>query len=1039
MKSKLSCLCIALFSAGVLFADVSEKVQGKADAVKPATPTVRVSPESAELMLYGDVTGNFQKGSAAKSRSLLACPDEGTLYDQNLGQSNYTTARTSDTNPGYAVADNFTNVQGPIQDLHFWGLQLACCWSACTESSPRFNVRILGDGGGQPNYGDVVCSWNNVLATRTDTGELFANAYTIWRFDIDPLPSDCGPLNPDATYWLEIVGTGGQADCWFLWIDSDLGDLMAYQQGASPPVVETDQAFCITGDTTAVGACCDDSTGTCEDNVSLIDCLGAFQRWVENAACADLNPVCGEALGACCYDDGTCALTTYSDCEGGQQGCPGDMDCDGDVDFDDIAPFVAAIGADPETWEAQYNCIWLNGDMDNDGDVDFDDIAPFVGAIGTTCFGGKATGPRWLGPDTICDDCCTVVCDGIAEGEPLCEQDYEDVFNGGCNSVPPIWSPIACGDVVCGESGTFLVEDPENPGQFFQSRDTDWYSVTVADPTIFTWTVEAEFPVQILTILAGDCAEETYVILDSATAPACTPVSLTTSCLEPGEYWFWVGPSVFDGVRCGMDYQAVLTCEGCELCIVECPPDAVIEEEPCGEHLNDGCELGEDPSFWVPVECDVDYCGTVFASNGDHDEDYYELVLDFPTNVVVGWDGEYPARVGFWGGENGFTDPTCEDGWHWGAFFDECDSSTGVNMGLLNPGYYWFDPVPWTEAGGVYNDGYPCEKNYTFNIQCEVIDCSGVCDVPPPGTNTDEGEPDCGEGYVDLTNAGCDGDGTLFLPITWNDAPQSGDNAQYCGNSGHWSDGEDTDWYEFTVPAGETYQWTVDVLAEFELTWEIYDASLGCGAAPVEGHTITPCLFSPVRTFCYAEGTYWLRVSSQFGTPCGKQYVLWFHELNQGCTPCTIDCPVGSVDEAEPCGDDTNGGCNMATPAFEGISCGDTICGTVWAQDGTRDTDWFTVTTTVATEFTITFDTEVPLGAFVVTGTEEGNPSCSDLLGYLITDIGTCSGGDELTLPILAAGEYWFIVYPEEGEGNPIFDYYPCGTRNTYYMTLDCN
>ncbi len=70
---------------------------------------------------------------------------------------------------------------------------------------------------------------------------------------------------------------------------------------------------------------------------------------------------------------------------GQQQGCPGDMDCDGDIDFDDISPFVAAIGADPDTWEAQYNCIWLNGDIDNDGDVDFDDISPFVALIGTQC------------------------------------------------------------------------------------------------------------------------------------------------------------------------------------------------------------------------------------------------------------------------------------------------------------------------------------------------------------------------------------------------------------------------------------------------------------------------------------------------------------------------------------------------------------------------------------------------------------------------------------------------------------------------------
>ena len=65
--------------------------------------------------------------------------------------------------------------------------------------------------------------------------------------------------------------------------------------------------------------------------------------------------------------------------------CPGDMDCDGDVDFDDINPFVLALGG-PAGYYAQYPwCLWDNGDCDGDGDVDFDDINPFVALIGTVC------------------------------------------------------------------------------------------------------------------------------------------------------------------------------------------------------------------------------------------------------------------------------------------------------------------------------------------------------------------------------------------------------------------------------------------------------------------------------------------------------------------------------------------------------------------------------------------------------------------------------------------------------------------------------
>ena len=55
---------------------------------------------------------------------------------------------------------------------------------------------------------------------------------------------------------------------------------------------------------------------------------------------------------------------------------------DGDVDFDDINPLIAALGADPLTWNVAHpGCHWLNGDCDADGDVDFDDINAFVALL----------------------------------------------------------------------------------------------------------------------------------------------------------------------------------------------------------------------------------------------------------------------------------------------------------------------------------------------------------------------------------------------------------------------------------------------------------------------------------------------------------------------------------------------------------------------------------------------------------------------------------------------------------------------------------
>ncbi len=63
-------------------------------------------------------------------------------------------------------------------------------------------------------------------------------------------------------------------------------------------------------------------------------------------------------------------------------GMAGDMDCDGEVDFDDIDPFVLALGGEEGYLAAYPDCIWLNADTNGDGSVGFDDIDPFVALIG---------------------------------------------------------------------------------------------------------------------------------------------------------------------------------------------------------------------------------------------------------------------------------------------------------------------------------------------------------------------------------------------------------------------------------------------------------------------------------------------------------------------------------------------------------------------------------------------------------------------------------------------------------------------------------
>jgi len=63
------------------------------------------------------------------------------------------------------------------------------------------------------------------------------------------------------------------------------------------------------------GACCDDSTGVCQDGMDAIDCPAPL-RFAAGMLCADLDPPCGsvEPTGACCYQGGGCTVETEVEC-----------------------------------------------------------------------------------------------------------------------------------------------------------------------------------------------------------------------------------------------------------------------------------------------------------------------------------------------------------------------------------------------------------------------------------------------------------------------------------------------------------------------------------------------------------------------------------------------------------------------------------------------------------------------------------------------------------------------------------------------------
>lgn len=194
------------------------------------------------------------------------------------------------------------------------------------------------------------------------------------------------------------------------------------------------------------------------------------------------------------------------------------------------------------------------------------------------------------------------------------------------------------------------------------------------------------------------------------------------------------------------------------------------------------------------------------------------------------------------------------------------------------------------------------------------------------------------------------------------------------------------------------------------------------GGCPMSDHSCYaqggPGCNDPVccKTICAIDP---LCCESQWDGICVEEAILL-------CGPpaCEFACPPCAIPEGEPCGADTNGGCNSMPPVFSQVVVQEVVCGNAWAAGGTRDTDWYQFTVTDPSSLRFTAFTTLPIVIGLVnTG---GVPDCtvaSALDPFL--EIDACSTG-ALEL-CLAPGTYWFFVAPQ------VFDGIPCDSASNAY------
>jgi subtilisin family serine protease len=123
----------------------------------------------------------------------------------------------------------------------------------------------------------------------------------------------------------------------------------------------------------------------------------------------------------------------------------------------------------------------------------------------------------------------------------------------------------------------------------------------------------------------------------------------------------------------------------------------------------------------------------------------------------------------------------------------------------------------------------------------------------------------------------------------------------------------------------------------------------------------------------------------------------------------------------------------MDIPSFEPISCGDTVCGTAWDANDSRDTDWYEVVTTEEMELTWTVEAEFDVAIGLIESNSPGSGDCNEATGYVEPHaLGNKCEEVSITTTCLPAGRYWlFVAYQD-------FYDYPCDSNSDYVASLSC-
>ncbi len=688
--------------------------------------------------------------------------------------------------------------------------------------------------------------------------------------------------------------------------------------------------------------------------------------------------------------------------------------------------------------------------------------------------------PQWRGDDSG-EGLRVFSCppNSAPEGELNCGFP-QDTFNSGCNSGLQVFSPILCGQTVCGTA--------QLNGA---TRDTDWYEISLNAPTEVVLTFSAEYKA-IVGFIAGTNGAPVCALASGVqpfTVVSANQTGEVRTCLGPGTWWLFTAPEFNQGnVACGKRYWMRVTCGGCPIggCCLGAS-DCVETNGPTQCNALGGRYQGHD-NFCFPGVCDPpfnDLCAdaplvtcnsTVFA---DLRNATFSTGESAPACASAQTVGSVWYRIQGTGSRlsvttcdtsnldpvptdtiivvylaiNGCTQPTflaCNDDTGCGPtgrFSRVCfNTSPGAEYLIqilpydnLSRGVFKVDiecscPAT-TPFGACCLAGGSCSST-TFAacavvqgvFQGEGVTCAAAnCPViSPPGNDS------CDQSTPMLSVPGSLAGYTLFAaPDEPGDQPECGPGAPGSGV-----------WYKVLGTGRRISVSTCNPETDFDTRIKVFcgdcetPQSLVCVAA--NDNATVECGLASETSWCSVPNQlYSILVAGDTGD--SGNFVISASDAGPctgaaSCAPtCAVTCPGGSTAENEPpCGafyiDATNGGCGTAAAARGAIACGQTVCGQsgVFNTDVSgglgRDTDWFRFTVTQQSVVTWTVRAEFLVQAFIL------NDDCNDVFAYAGAIGNACQ--DVVVTATLEPGTYNAFVSPQFFQG------VPCG--DVWYGTLNC-